>query len=215
MFASTSIDLTFSTSHHQTIISWCFMVFSLFSLFLSKPGPCLFVFPFGFTPSISPFILFPPPLLPPLFLLSTELLGHHRPKASQTARQATDAIHAVQPEGKQEGKTPIHGVCFYCLSSHPPEKLAGVWGWETAEPWRLTITSATSWRLSTLFSLTHSSLLCLSTCKIAPSPYISSYRDYLFLLLCFPLHRLISCLLFSSFRALILTLFAAQKQNVL
>lgn len=49
----------------------------------------------------------------------TELLRHHRPKASQTSRQASDALHAVQPEGKQEGKTPIHGVCFYCLSSHP------------------------------------------------------------------------------------------------
>lgn len=55
----------------------------------------------------------------------TELLRHHRPKASQTSRQASDALHAVQPEGKQEGKTPIHGVCFYCLSSHPLKNYEG------------------------------------------------------------------------------------------
>lgn len=64
--------------------------------------------------------LFVPPFSLSLFLFSsTELHWHHRPKAAQTSRQATDALHAVQPEGKQEGKTPIHGVCFYCLSSHP------------------------------------------------------------------------------------------------
>lgn len=62
--------------------------------------------------------------------LFTELLGHHRPKASQTSRQATDAIHAVQPEGKQEGKTPIHGVCFYCLSSPTLKRLQGFEGWK-------------------------------------------------------------------------------------
>lgn len=66
----------------------------------------------------------------PLFCLlcSTELLGDHRPKASQTSRQASDALHAVQPEGKQEGKTPIYGVCFYCLSSPPLKRLQGFEG---------------------------------------------------------------------------------------
>lgn len=58
-------------------------------------------------------------------LPSTELLRHLSPKASQTSRQATDALHAVQPEGKQEGKTPIHGVCFYCLSSLPLKSCRG------------------------------------------------------------------------------------------
>lgn len=65
------------------------------------------------SPSLSPFP-------------STELLRHHRPKAAQTSRQAADALHAVQPEGKQEGKTPIHGVCFYCLSSHPLKGCRGL-----------------------------------------------------------------------------------------
>lgn len=63
-------------------------------------------------------IINPASLPRPLFR-SAELLRDHCPKASQTSRQATDALHAVQPEGKQEGKTPIHGVCFYCLSSYP------------------------------------------------------------------------------------------------
>lgn len=65
----------------------------------------------------------PSPLSPPL---SAELLRDHCPKASQTSRQATDALHAVQPEGKQEGKTPIHGVCFYCLSSYPLKGCRGL-----------------------------------------------------------------------------------------
>lgn len=63
----------------------------------------------------------------PLLCVSspTELLRHYCPKAPQTSRQASDALHAVQPEGKQEGKTPIHGVCFYCLSSHPLKNSQG------------------------------------------------------------------------------------------
>lgn len=95
---------------------------------LSKHFPFFVCFPFIYIPSISSFILFFPSLSPfslSLCLPSTELLRHHRPKASQTSRQATDALHAVQPEGKQEGKTPIHGVCFYCLSSHPLKSCRG------------------------------------------------------------------------------------------
>lgn len=128
---------------YQTIISRCFMIVFVFSVHSLNLALVCLCFPLAsYLPSLHSyfFLLL---LCAPSLLLSTELLGHHRPKASQTTRQATDAIHAVQPEGKQEGKTPIHGVCFYCLSSHPPEKLAGVWGWETAKPWRLTTTSAT------------------------------------------------------------------------
>lgn len=89
----------------------------------------VFLFPLSFL-SLNFFHLFPPylnfvphtPFLGPslsVCVCFSELLRDHRPKASQTSRQASDALHAVQPEGKQEGKTPIHGVCFYCLSSHP------------------------------------------------------------------------------------------------
>lgn len=84
---------------------------------LYVPSSSFLLFPYSYEPA--PFC--PPPLF--LSPISTELFRHHRPKASQTSRQAADAIHAVQPEGKQEGKTPIHGVCFYCLSSPPLKNL--------------------------------------------------------------------------------------------
>lgn len=91
------------------------------SLFVCFPFIYISSFPHShFSP-----LLCPPSL--PLFVFPfTELLRHHRTKASQTSRQATDALHAVQPEGKQEGKTPIHGVCFYCLSSHPLKSYRGI-----------------------------------------------------------------------------------------
>lgn len=104
--------------HDQTIINWWFFFFSLFSL--SK----LLSLPLYLNLLLHTTLPFFAPLLS-LHLPSTELLGHHSPKASQTSRQATDALHAVQPEGKQEGKTPIHGVCFYCLSSHPLKSCRG------------------------------------------------------------------------------------------
>ena len=45
---------------------------------------------------------------------SAEFLRDHCPQAAQTARQATDALHAVQPEGKQEGKTPTVSAFAAC-----------------------------------------------------------------------------------------------------
>lgn len=125
MFTCTHLILPLhKPCHDQTSISWCLWPFSIF---LSVKLYAFCLFPLHLHPSISSFTL-SPLLCPPsssLYLPSTELLRHHRPKASQTSRQATDALHAVQPEGKQEGKTPIHGVCFYCLSSHPLKSCRG------------------------------------------------------------------------------------------
>lgn len=78
-----------------------------FNVFLLTPDLCLFAHSLP-----SPF--------------SAEFLRDHCPQAPQTARQAPDALHAVQPEGKQEGKTPTVSAFTACGLGQVPAQLRRV-----------------------------------------------------------------------------------------
>lgn len=60
-----------------------------------------------------------------LWLSFPEFLRNHCSQAAQTARQAADALHAVQPEGKQEGKTPTVSTFTACTGGRPANHLDG------------------------------------------------------------------------------------------
>lgn len=186
-------------------------VFSVHSLNLALV--CLF--PFGFIPSISPFILFPPSsLCPPLSFFPQNSSGITVPKppkppdkplmpymrysrkVSRKVRHPStvSAFTACPPiplkswQGFEGGKQPSHDA------SPPPQPPSG--GSPLCFRW-----------LTVAFCVCqHAKLLHLHMFPL--TGIICPWHSI------FPPYRLISCLLFSSFRAVILTLYA-QKQNVI
>lgn len=213
MFTFTSVVLPFPqtiSDHNQQMFydSFCFFCS------LSKPGPCLFVSlwlhtfhlsihtfssfffvpPLSFFPQNSSGITVPKPPKPPdkplmpYMRYSRKVSRKVRHPSTVSAFTACPPIPLKSWQGFEGGKQPSHDA------SPPPQPPSG--GSPLCFRW-----------LTVAFCVCqHAKLLHLHMfpCTGIICPWHSI----------FPPYRLISCLLFSSFRAVILTLYA-QKQNVI